>query len=275
MTVWAWIAGLIAGAVGQFIDTVAGMGFGAFSGSILLVGGLSPVVVVATVNMAKVGSGLASGLSHWRFGNVRWPWVLPLALPAMAGAVVAALLLAALPREIARLLLPLVLLAMGVLILRRFLFARTLLPSVAGGSQEQTWIGHNSLRLHIWRTPSQGVKLGAIGVAGGALNGISGAFGPFTTSAVLLSFPAQPRYIVGTVNFVEFFVAAAVSITLLVQLGWAGLQWQVLAALITGSLVTAPLGAYLSRHIPARALGIVVAVTLIGVNVWSLLKVVA
>lgn len=274
MTVWAWLAGFLAGAAGQFIDAVAGMGFGAFSSSVLLAGGLSPVAVVATVNLAKVGSGLSSGLSHWHFGNVRWAWVLPLGLPAVFGGVLAALLLSALPKEAGRLVVPLILILMGVLILRRFLSPSALLPSVAGGSQEQTWTGHRVLGIRFWYLPSQRVRLGGIGALAGVVNGFSGAFGPFATSAVLLSNPGHPRYAVGTVNFVEFFVASAISVTLLLQLGWAGLQWQVLAALIVGSLVTAPLGAYLSRHAPARTLGVLVGGALLAVNLWSLWRVI-
>ena len=38
--------------------------------------------LVATVNLAKVGSGLSASISHWRFGNVERSWVLPLAIPA-------------------------------------------------------------------------------------------------------------------------------------------------------------------------------------------------
>lgn len=272
MTVWVWLIGLVAGAVGQFIDTVAGMGFGAFSSSVLLAGGLSPVAVVATVNMAKVGSGLSSGLAHWRFGNVRWNWVLPLGLPAVMGGVLAALLLATVSTGVSRILVPLVLVGMGVLILRRFLFTGLLLRPVAGGSGEQTWDNYQGIGLRIWRVPHRNTQLGSIGAVAGFLNGISGAFGPFATSAILLSTPAHPRYAIGTVNFVEFFVATAVSVTLLLQLGWAGLQWQVLAALIVGSVASAPVGAYLSRHAPARVLGMLIGILLIGVNVASLLR---
>ncbi|MBF8267770.1 MAG: Sulfite exporter TauE/SafE [Dehalococcoidia bacterium] len=265
-----------AGAVGAFMDAVAGMGFGAFSSTIMVVGGLSPVLVVGTINLAKVSTGLVEGLSHWRFGNIRWAWVTPLALPAVAGGIAAAMLLTHLPVGVLRTVMPLILLGMGALILRRFLFGALLLPRVAGGSQAQVlavpqgrWHGLG----HAWVKASPNLRMGGIGMVAGALNGISGAFGPFATSAVLLTNPGlPPRYAIGTVNFVEFFVAAAISATLLLQVGWAGFQWQLLVALMAGSILTAPLGAYLSRRVPARALGILVGVALIGVNVWSLVR---
>jgi uncharacterized membrane protein YfcA len=163
---------------------------------------------------------------------------------------------------------------MGVLITRRFMFSAVLLPPVAGGSETQVLALPKGRVLALWDAlvkPSPTLRLGGIGVIGGALNGISGAFGPFATSAVILANPGHhPRYAIGTVNLVEFFVAAAISITLLLQLGWTGIPWQLPAALMLGSILTAHLGAYLSRHVPARALGILVGSALIGINAWSL-----
>jgi hypothetical protein len=240
----------------------------------MVAGGITPVLVVGTVNFAKVGSGLVSGLAHWRYGNIRWAWVMPLALPAVAGGVAAAMLLTHLPEEVTRLGMPLVLLGMGALITRRFLFSAALLPRVAGGSQTQVLAlsqGRGHALWHALVKASPTLRLGGIGMTAGSLNGVSGAFGPFATSAVILTHPGHhPRYAIGTINFVEFFVAAAISVTLLLQLGWTGIPWQLPAALMLGSVLTAHLGAYLSRHVPARALGILVGSALVGINAWSL-----
>src|SRR3569832_72073 len=65
-----------------------GMGFGPTSSSILLSAGVSPAAASATVNLAKVATGLAAGVSHWRFGNIDRSLVLRLALPGMVGAVI-------------------------------------------------------------------------------------------------------------------------------------------------------------------------------------------
>ena len=104
------------------------------------------------------------------------------------------------------------------------------------------------------------------------MNGLSGAFGPFVTSAVVMRHKGHPRFAIGTVNFVEFFVAGAISITILSQIPWHLFHWSLPLALTVGSLVTAPLGAYLSRHLPARAVGVVVGLTLIALNTWSLIR---
>lgn len=187
---WLWVIVAMAGAAGQFLDTSAGMGFGALSGTIMMAAGISPVVVVGTVNLAKVGSGLAAGLSHWRFGNVRWSWVVPLGVPAVTGGVLGALALTYIPTQVIRGLVPMSLLIMGLFILRRFLFQSAFLPLVAGGSQAAVPVIQSAPRRgvsrNLWAMPSA-VWLGSIGFVGGILNGLSGAFGPFATSAVVLT----------------------------------------------------------------------------------------
>src|SRR5687767_15291488 len=93
MTLGVWLLVILAGAVGQFVDAAVGMGFGVLASSFMIAAGVSPAIVVATVNLAKVGNGLFSAVSHASMGNVRWRWVLPLALPGVVGAVLGALLL--------------------------------------------------------------------------------------------------------------------------------------------------------------------------------------
>jgi hypothetical protein len=277
MAVEFWVLAALAGSIGQLIDSAAGMGFGAFSSTVMIAGGVTPAIVVATVNLAKIGSGLSSGLAHWRVGNVRWAWVMPLVISGIVGGVLGAMLITHIPREVTRLFVPFVLLAMGLLLLRRFLSVSFDVPRVAGASQEWAPPAPTSpwqKVAHEWANASSGIQLGVIGFFGGIFNGISGAYGPFTTSSVLLAKGGHPRFAVGTVNFVEFFVASAIAGTLLFQITWAEFQWRLPVALIIGSLLTAPLGAYLSRRLPARSVGILVGLTLVGLNVWSILRVI-
>ncbi len=275
MSLWILLTIMVAGATGGFLDSLAGMGFGALSGTVMMTAGISPAIVVATVNIAKVGSGLASGIAHWRFGNIRWQWVLPLGLPAVVAGVLAALALTNLPVQAVRVVVPVLLLIVGLLILRRFIYEPVLLPPIAGGTQGIEIMQ----RRPPWRAlmdtlagASPRVRLGSIGFLGGLLNGFSGAFGPFTTSALVLQQGGHPRFAIGTSNFVEVFVAASVSVTLLTRLSWADFDWRLPLLLIAGSVLTAPFGAYLSRHLPAKVLGVAVGVVLVVLNLWSLYR---
>ena len=62
---------IFAGAFAQLVDGGIGMGFGVTSTTILLLS-MGPAQASAVVHAAEVGTTLASGLSHWRFGNVNW-----------------------------------------------------------------------------------------------------------------------------------------------------------------------------------------------------------
>ncbi|MBI4308126.1 MAG: sulfite exporter TauE/SafE family protein [Chloroflexi bacterium] len=278
MGLWLWVTVIAAGAVGQFVDAVAGMGFGAFSGSVMIAGGLPPAVVVGTVSLAKVSSGLFSGLAHWRFGNVRRMWVAPLAIPAIAGGILAATLVTRLPEAVTRFWVPVVLLAMGALILRRSLSATMGVPRVAGASQDEAPTDARGpvrwLRRTLRNVPSN-LWLGSIGLLGGLLQGLSGAFGPFATSSTLLVKGGHPRYAIGTVNFVEFFLATAVAATVFLQLDWTPFRWELPLALMVGGILTAPLGAYLARHLPERGLLLAIGVLLLGINLWTIVRALA
>jgi uncharacterized membrane protein YfcA len=60
------------GATAQLVDGALGMGYGATSTTLLLIAGLSPAAASASVHLAEIGTSLASGASHWHFGNVDW-----------------------------------------------------------------------------------------------------------------------------------------------------------------------------------------------------------
>ena len=89
----------------------------------------------------------------------------------------------------------------------------------------------------------------------------------------MLAEGSHPRYAIGTVNVAEFFVSIVVAATIVLQIGGGSFQWEYPGALIVGSVVTAPLGAYLARKLPKQVLGITVGVALIVLNSWVLVKI--
>src|SRR5262245_52865945 len=78
----------LAGFCASLVDGALGMGFGPTSSSILLSTGLSPTGVSTTVNLAKVATGIAAAISHWRFRNIDHRLVLHLAIPGAVGALI-------------------------------------------------------------------------------------------------------------------------------------------------------------------------------------------
>ena len=84
----------VAGAAAELIDGTLGMGFGVTASTVLIVlAGLGPAQASAIVHTAELGATLASGVSHWKFGNVDWGVVLRLGVPGAIGAFLGATLL--------------------------------------------------------------------------------------------------------------------------------------------------------------------------------------
>ncbi|HEY8217881.1 MAG TPA: sulfite exporter TauE/SafE family protein, partial [Acidimicrobiia bacterium] len=110
----------LAGFAASFVDGALGMGFGPTSSSILLSRGYSPAVVSTTVNLAKVTTGLAAAISHWRFNNIDHRLVLHLAIPGCVGALIGVTVLANVDQDVLKPLLAVLLLLIGVRILVRF-----------------------------------------------------------------------------------------------------------------------------------------------------------
>jgi uncharacterized membrane protein YfcA len=71
----------VAGFAASLVDGALGMEFGPTSSSILLATGLAPMAVSASVNLAKVATGVAAALSHWRSYNLDRELVIKLAVP--------------------------------------------------------------------------------------------------------------------------------------------------------------------------------------------------
>jgi uncharacterized membrane protein YfcA len=247
----------LAGFVASLVDGALGMGFGPTSSSILLSSGISPAAASATVNLAKVATGLVAGVSHWRFGNVDRPLVLRLALPGVVGALIGTIVLVNVDGDDLRPVLAAVLLLMGLRILLRFsrplpLQPDTLPPEDGGGRPT---------------FDVRGVEVAA--ATGGVTNGLVGAWGPVVTP-FLLHRGLPPRYAVGSVNTAEVAVAVVAAGSLVASLGSSGLEVAVVVAMLTGGMVAAPLAAYTVRLLPARALGLAVAGLLLATQAREL-----
>ena len=108
----------------QLVDGSLGMAYGVTSTTLLLAIGTNPAAASATVHLAEIGTTLASGLSHWRFGNVDWRVVAKIGVPGALGAFAGATVLSHLSTAVAAPVMSLILLALGLYLLVRFTAAR-------------------------------------------------------------------------------------------------------------------------------------------------------
>jgi len=91
------------GSIAQLVDGTLGMAYGVTASTALLITGISPAVASASVHLSEVGTTLASGLLHWRFGNVDWRVVALIGAPGAVGAFAGATFLSSLSTESASL----------------------------------------------------------------------------------------------------------------------------------------------------------------------------
>jgi len=230
----------IAGFMASFVDGALGMGFGPTSSSILLASGLAPAAVSTTVNLAKVVTGTAGGAAHWRFGNVDRRLVLQLAGPGVVGAVIGVTVLANVDGDRLRPYLSALLLVVGIRILVRFSRQATI-PAPAPTRAQR-------------RAPRRGLSVAAF--AGGITNGLIGAWGPVVTPVLLARDDIEPRVAIGSVNTAEVAVACAASGSLLASVGGGGLDAGIVAAMLVGGTLAAPVAAWAVRHVSPAMLGV-------------------
>jgi uncharacterized membrane protein YfcA len=247
----------VAGFAASFVDGALGMGFGPTGSSILLGSGLAPAAVSATVNLAKVATGVAAAISHWRFKNIEKKLVWSLALPGMAGAVLGVTVLSQVSGATLKPILAVLLTVIGLRIL--FRFARYSAPK-----DEAAKSGDSEVMPEYDR---RGTRIAAL--IGGVTNGMIGAWGPVVTP-FLLHRGAKPRFAVGSVNTAEVFVASASAFSLIAAMGRGGLNLGIIVAMLGGGILAAPVAAWVIRYVPARPMGIAVAALLLLTNAREL-----
>ena len=228
------LVGLI-GIAAQFVDGSLGMGYGVTSATLLATIGYSPAVASATIHVAKIGTGVASGAAHWRFGNVHWRAVAMLAVPGAIGAFAGAFAISYIAAEVTRPWVSLVLAALGVLIIARTVLRRS--PAI---------------RIYTPRLRT----LGPLGLIGGFVDSVGGGgWGPVTTSSLMAANRMAPNQVIGTVSTAEIVVALSASVGFLLALGSQGIAWGAMVALLLGGLVAAPFAAWAVSRLEHRVLG--------------------
>ncbi|MHA4951357.1 sulfite exporter TauE/SafE family protein [Micromonospora sp. SD19] len=242
----------LVGLVAQLIDGSLGMAYGLTSSTLLLVAGVAPAAASASVHLAEIGTTLAAGVAHWRFGNVDWRVVTRIALPGAIGAFAGATVLSSISTEAAAPWMAGILFTLGAYLLVRF--ARPLRTDRVGGRLRGRFLG------------PLGLVAGFVDATGG------GGWGPVATPALLVSGRMEPRKVIGSVDTAEFVVAGAASIGFLIGLGSEGFLLPTVAALLIGGLIAAPLAAWLVRIVPAQLLGAAVGGVIVLTNARTLLR---
>jgi uncharacterized protein len=249
----------IVGFLAQLVDGALGMAYGVVSSTMLLAFGVSPAAASASAHAAEVFTTAVSAASHTAHRNINWRLFWRLAPAGIVGGVLGAYVLTSIDGHVLRPYVTAYLSIMGVYILFRAFRPR---------------------RRQI--DPNAAVVV-PLGVAGGFVDAAGGGgWGPVVTSSLIGSGGA-PRYVIGTVNTVEFFLTTAISATFFIALltghwqeadGLGGHLWSV-AGLVFGGVLAAPLAGYVVKVIPAQRLMVMVGILVIVLAGWQTLQLLA
>ena len=239
---WTLVEYAVLGFCAQMVDGALGMAYGVISTTFLLSMGLPPATASASVHAAEVVTTGVSGASHVFQGNVDRRLFVPLAISGVLGGVLGAYVLTEIPGDVVKPIVAAYLLALGMIILRRGILGR--------------------------QTRQRARRLWPLGIGGGFLDAAGGGgWGPVVTTT-LLAHGHMPQRAIGSVSLSEFFVSAAISATFVATIGID--HWQIIAGLIAGGALAAPIAAYLVKHIKPRILMMTVGVLVILLSLRTL-----
>ncbi len=241
------------GLAAQLIDGALGMAYGLTSTTLLLSVGVVPAVASASVHLAEVGTTLVSGVAHSRLGNTDWRAVRWLALPGGVGAFFGAIALSSLSAEAAKPWIAIFLVLLGGYVLVRFALLGGRAPIRPATVRRRLLI-------------PLGLGAGFLDAAGG------GGWGPVATPTLLASGKMEPRRAIGTVATSEFVVAVCASIGFLLALDRGTVALPVVAALLVGGTIAAPIAAWMVRLMHPRVLGASVGGLIVFTNGRILLQ---
>ncbi len=234
---------VLVGFVAQLIDGALGMAYGVSSNTFLLSLGVPPVAASASVHLAETFTTGVSGWSHWHLKNVDTTLVKRLLLPGVLGGVLGAYVLTNLDGNFLKPFISAYLLVMGLIILAK------------------------AIRYQSQNKPVK--HLSILGLVGGFLDAIGGGgWGPVVTTTLIAN-GSHPRATIGSVNFTEFFVTLAQSITFVISLSFLS-YWNIILGLLLGGMAAAPFAAYAAKKLPTRWMMGLVGIVIIFLSLRTL-----
>jgi len=236
------ILSLMVGFLAEMVDNTLGMAYGVTSNSFLLSFGLAPAVASATVHTAEVFTTAVAGVSHLKFGNVDKKLFLNLVIPGAVAAAFGAYFLVNFPISIVSKAVSIYLVIMGIFIILRA-FGKVII--------------------------SRKINRKVLAGLGGFLDAVGGGgWGPVVTSTLMAN-NEDPKKAIGSVNAAEFFVTVTEALVFCTLMG---IRYpEVVAGLLAGGVVAAPIGAYVCKKAPTRPLMIAVGLLIIFLNLRKLL----
>jgi siroheme synthase-like protein len=240
---------LLTGFLAEIVAGSMGMGYGVICTTILLMLNVPPPVVSASIHSAESFTTAAGSISHFKLGNVNKKLIKALALPAIIGAVIGALLLTYVGEKYAA-------------ITKPFIAAYTLYLGVR--------ILTNVFKSKERRIEKKKTNIPLLGLAGGFIDSFGGGgWGPLVTGTFIKN-GRTPRYVVGSSTVAKFILTVTSAVTFIFTIGIH--HWNIVAGLLIGGIITAPFSAMLTSRLPVRKMFFVVGVLVIVMSLITICK---
>ncbi|HTG56862.1 MAG TPA: TSUP family transporter [Niabella sp.] len=240
---------LLTGFLAEIVAGSMGMGYGVICTTILLMLNVPPPVVSASIHSAESFTTAAGSISHFRLGNVNRKLIKALALPAIIGAVIGALLLTYVGEKYAA-------------ITKPFIAAYTLYLGVR--------ILTNVFKSKEQKIEKKKTNIPLLGLVGGFIDSFGGGgWGPLVTGTFIKN-GRTPRYVIGSSTVAKFILTVTSAVTFIFTIGIH--HWNIVAGLLIGGIVTAPFSAMLTSRLPVRKMFFVVGVLVIVMSLITICK---
>jgi uncharacterized membrane protein YfcA len=231
---------LLVGFGAEIVAGSMGMGYGVICTSLLLILNVPPPVVSASIHSAEAFTSAAGSISHWQLGNVNKKLVKALAIPAIIGAVIGALLLTYVGEKYAK-------------ITKPFIAAYTIYLGIK--------ILQNAFKKKSLSHQKKKSNITVLGLIGGFIDSFGGGgWGPLVTGTFIKN-GRTPRFVIGSSTVAKCILTVASAVTFIFSIGIS--HWNVVAGLLIGGIVTAPFSAMLTAKLPTKKMFVAVGIVVI------------
>ena len=231
---WMVLTGICA----EMVAGSMGMGYGVICTTVLLILNIPPVSISASIHSAETFTSAAGAFSHHKYGNVNWKFAKALSVPGAIGAVVGAIALILVHHKSPSFIKP------TMALYTFYLGVKILINAFKSETVEKK-------KINIFGLCFTGGFIDSFG---------GGGWGPLVTGTFIKN-GQTPRYVIGSSSFAKFVLTFASAFTFMVGGGFG--QWKIIAGLLIGGVITAPLSAMLTTKLPTKKMFIAVGIVVI------------
>jgi uncharacterized protein len=244
---------LLTGFGAEVVAGSMGMGYGVICTTILLSMNVAPVAVSASIHTAESFTSFAGSVSHIKLKNTRKDLIKKLAIPAVFGAIIGAILLFYLGKEQAKIIKPFI--AMYTMYL-----GYTILKNAFKNKEK------------INPEDPKKSNFTGLGLVGGFIDSFTGGgWGPLVTGT-LLKRGFTPRFVVGSSTVSKFILTVCSAITMMLLFKAEDYPWDIVAGLLIGGVIIAPFSAKITSKIPAKRMFMLVGSLVIILSSITIFK---